>query len=432
MPGLKLAVIGAGWAGMAAAVAATRAGHQVTVFEAARMLGGRARAVSVTLPGGESLRLDNGQHIMIGAYTETLALMRFVGVDPHRALLALPLTLRFPDGTGLKLPRLPAPLDAVLGVAAARGWGWRDKLALLRCSLSWQRARFECDGGTSVADLCRRLTHKVRDELIEPLCVSALNTPIERASGQVFLRVLRDSLFGKGFGDWAGSNLLLPRVDLSACFPDAAAAWVAEHGGAVLTGRRVGRLMQSDAAWLVDDQRFDAVLLATASWDAARLVQAAGLADAPAAAGWLQRTQALQFEAIATVYAQAADPVRLPEPMLSLKSSASEPAQFVFDRGQLNGPAGLLAFVVSANTLELAALEAAVLAQARAQLGLSNLTVLRTVVEKRATFACMPGLARPAQTIAPGLLACGDYVEGPYPATIEGAVRSGLSGVGRL
>jgi len=49
---------------------------------------------------------------------------------------------------------------------------------------------------------------------------------------------------------------------------------------------------------------------------------------------------------------------------------------------------------------------------------------VQTVVEKRATFACTPGLARPPATIAPGLLACGDYVAGPYPATLEGAVRS--------
>ena len=414
---------------MAAAVAATRAGHQVTVFEAARTLGGRARAVSIALPNGNALRLDNGQHIMIGAYTETLALMQSVGVDPHAALLALPLTLRFPEGAGLKLPRWPAPLDAFAGIVSARGWSSRDKLALLRCAVDWQLARFECAEGASVADLCGPLTARVRDELIEPLCVSALNTPIGRASGQVFLRVLRDSLFGKGFGGWAGSNLLLPKTDLSACFPDAAADWLTRHGAAVQAGRRVGSLTRSGAAWLVDDEPFDGVLLATAPWDAVRLVESAELASEPIAAEWLSRAQALQFEAIATVYAQAAGALRLPEPMLSLRSSRKEPAQFVFDRGQLDGPAGLLAFVVSASTLDRASLEAAVLAQARSQLGCHDLSVLRTVVEKRATFACTPGLARPAQTIAPGLLACGDYVEGPYPATIEGAVRSGRSAV---
>ncbi|MCB2024915.1 MAG: FAD-dependent oxidoreductase, partial [Ottowia sp.] len=86
----------------------------------------------------------------------------------------------------------------------------------------------------------------------------------------------------------------------------------------------------------------------------------------------------------------------------------------------------LLAFVVSASDGERAAVEAAVVRQARAQLGLT-VTPVRTLTEKRATFACTPALVRPPQRIAPGLLACGDYVQGPYPATLEGAVRSGLA-----
>ena len=117
--------------------------------------------------------------------------------------------------------------------------------------------------------------------------------------------------------------------------------------------------------------------------------------------------------------------------MLALRSSAQHPAQFVFDRGQLGSPAGLLAFVVSAARGERATLQTQVLAQARAQLGLA-LQAVQTVVEKRATFACTPGLQRPPIAIAPGLLACGDYVEGPYPATLEGAVRSGCAAVALL
>ena len=117
--------------------------------------------------------------------------------------------------------------------------------------------------------------------------------------------------------------------------------------------------------------------------------------------------------------------------MLALRSSAQYPAQFVFDRGQLGGPAGLLAFVVSAAQGERSMLQTQVLAQAQAQLGLA-LQALQTVVEKRATFACTPGLQRPSPTIAPGLLACGDYVAGPYPATLEGAVRSGCAVVALL
>ena len=98
----------------------------------------------------------------------------------------------------------------------------------------------------------------------------------------------------------------------------------------------------------------------------------------------------------------------------------------MFDRGQLGGPPGLLAFVVSASSADRDAAQRDVLAQARAQLGL-NLTAVQTVVEKRATFACTPGLRRPAMQILPGLRACGDYVEGPYPATLEAAVRAGVA-----
>jgi hydroxysqualene dehydroxylase len=116
--------------------------------------------------------------------------------------------------------------------------------------------------------------------------------------------------------------------------------------------------------------------------------------------------------------------------VLAMRTSAVAPAQFVFDRGQLGGPEGLLAFVVSASSEERETLERQVLAQAHDQLGQLGLSPLLTVVEKRATFACTPGLERPAARIAPGLLACGDYVEGPYPATIEGAVRSGKAAAG--
>ena len=99
------------------------------------------------------------------------------------------------------------------------------------------------------------------------------------------------------------------------------------------------------------------------------------------------------------------------------------PAQFVFDRRHL-GEDGLLAFVVSVSRGTREALQQQVTAQGRAQLGLADLQPVVTIVEKRATFACTPGLERPGLQIAPGLAACGEYVAGPYPGTIEGAVRS--------
>jgi hydroxysqualene dehydroxylase len=164
------------------------------------------------------------------------------------------------------------------------------------------------------------------------------------------------------------------------------------------------------------------VVLAVPSAEAARMAASTG------AHQWAADAQSLAFEAIATVYASGGP--ALPLPMLALRTGSGAPAQFVFDRGQLGGPGGLLAFVVSASDRDKAGIERDVLAQALS-LGW-KLQALQTVVEKRATFACLPGLRRPGYVIAPGLWACGDYVDGPYPATLEGAVRSALQVVAAL
>ena len=82
----QLTIVGAGWAGLAAAVAATQAGWHVQLFEAANTAGGRARSLQQSFAGQP---LDNGQHILIGAYRDTLALMRTVGLNPDELLQRL-------------------------------------------------------------------------------------------------------------------------------------------------------------------------------------------------------------------------------------------------------------------------------------------------------------------------------------------------------
>ncbi len=422
---MRLAIIGGGWAGMAAAVRAAHLGAQVSVFEAARTLGGRARALAVPHQG-HTLALDNGQHILIGAYRDTLALMAQVGVSPRQALLPLPLGLPFPDGGGLQTPRwaasAPPSLALLVAMLGARGWAWGDRLGLLRQSLRWRAQGFACAPEASVADVCAGLPRRAMDELIEPLCVSALNMTAAQASGALFLRVLRDALLGEGAQGWAASTLLLPRRDLSALLPDAAAQWLRGHGGSVHAGCRVRQAQRLGQGWrlLTDTGEIEADRLV---WAGPPHTAADVLGDA-VPAPWRALAEGLAHTAITTVYAHAPG-ARLPSPLLALRHG---PAQFVFDREQLqaNEPAaqGVLAFVISASVGEREALQARVLAQAQAELGLT-LTALRTVTDKRATFACTPGLQRPGAAVAPGLWAAGDWVDGPYPATLEGAVRSG-------
>jgi squalene-associated FAD-dependent desaturase len=423
----RIAVVGGGWAGIAAAVAAVEAGHQVTLFEMAPRLGGRARRVD----HDPALALDNGQHILIGAYGATLALMRRVGADPEALLRRTPLALVGPDGSGLRLPA-GAPVPAfVRGVLGRAGWALGERLGLLGAALRWRLGGFETSDATSVSQLTRGLSARVRRTLIEPLCVAALNTPSHQASARVFLRVLRDALSsGPGSAD-----LLLPRVPLSALLPEPAAQWLRAAGAHLRCATRVNAVAAQGLGWSIDGEPFDAVVLACTANEAARLT----MSIAP---GWARQAAAFDYEPIVTVYLGSRGS-RLPQAMTALDCGDNAPAQFVFDLGAIDdGGArdGVFAFVASGARAwverGLDATADATLQQARsafpARTWREPLTLIRALAERRATFLCTPGLNRPPAAIGHGLVAAGDYVQGPYPATLEGAVRSGIAAVAAL
>ena len=417
----RTAVIGAGWAGLAAAVELVDRGHQVTLFEMSAQAGGRARQV----PGHEALGgVDNGQHILIGAYTDTLALMRRIGVNPDQAFWRSPLRLTYPDGGGLALTSGPAIPAFVRGVLGQHRWTWRDRFALLGAALGWRLRSFRCSPSMSVAQLTESLPAGVRRTVIDPLCVAALNTSSDQASAAVFLTILRDALFaGPGAAD-----LLLPRQRLSTLLPAPALAHLASAGADLRLGHRIQALTRSDGnGWMVDGEAFCSVILAATSTETSRLV-------AEINPPWTATTSTLHFEPIITVSVRS-EGTRLPFPMMALYADAIDcPAQFVFDQGQLGGADGLLTLVISGASPWLAkgldSTVALALDQFRNQLGsplCAKLQLLQVLTDKRATFRCTPDLQRPPMRIADGLLAAGDYVEGPYPATLEGAVRSGLA-----
>jgi squalene-associated FAD-dependent desaturase len=418
-----IAVVGAGWAGLAAAVQAVTLGHRVTLYDMAAHAGGRAR--SVALPS--AMELDNGQHIMIGAYRETLRLMQLVGVDTRRMFDRRPLELVYPDGDGLRMPRGPARIVFAWAVLRARGWSWQDRWALLQQALAWQRAGMRSPEASTVEELCRPLPARVREGLIDPLCIAALNTPASQASASVFLRVLNDALFAEP----GGSDLLLPRAGLSQLFPAPALAWLAANGARVRLAQRVQSIRQSGDRYAIDGEAFDAVVLACSAVEAARLA-------APFNAEWALQAAALVYEPIGTVYLKrGAHP--LPRPMVALRSAPERPAQFAFDLGLLGQHPGVVAFVVSGARpwIERGSQEMTQAVRQQAVVALPRFfdpsaPVVHTAMERRATFACKPDLLRPAMQVADGLLAAGDYVEGPYPATLEGAVRSGVRAVQAL
>jgi squalene-associated FAD-dependent desaturase len=429
----KVAVIGGGYAGMAAAVALAECGIKVTVFESAQQLGGRARGVHY-----QDRILDNGQHLLLGCYIQTLNIIEKVGGNIEQDFLRLPLQLDLHGEFSLKAPRLPAPLHLLVGLLTAKGLTLGERLNAVRFMLALRRMNFilpspihgrGARGEGNDITVNELLAQYGQDadlaaKLWEPLCIAALNTPIHKASAQVLLNVLRDALNrSRGYSD-----MLLPRIDFTALFPQRAADYVEQRGGKVHLSCGVEALRpQEDGIEVVSargTETYSHVICAAPPVAAARLLRPlAGLAETVA------QIDVLEHQPIYTVYLQLPTHVTLPHPMLGLHRRYS---QWLFDKGRIAGQRGLIAAVISAEGIhqELSQDELAhkVIAELHEEFGITEQPQwFKVIAEKRATFCCSPDLHRPSQlTPLPRLLLAGDYTAGDYPATLEGAVISGL------
>ena len=421
-----VAIIGGGYAGMAAAVTLAAADIPVTVFENARQLGGRARGVL-----HNDVQLDNGQHILLGCYHHTLQLIEQVGGNIEHDFLRLPLQLILHNHSELKALRLPAPLHLLAGLLSAKGLSFGKSLRAAHFMLALNRMNFTLPHDINVLELLR--VHKQSDEVIrllwEPLCIAALNTPIHIASAQVLLHVLRDSLNGLR----SDSDMLLPRMDFTALFPARAAEYIKQRNGTVLTASgveaiiphadKIELLTRQTATATAHPNLFSHVICATPPTSAMRLFR-----NVPQLALLAEQIAAIPHQPIYTIYLQYPESVRLPHPMLGLDRCL---AQWLFDKGQIAGQHGLIAAVISAQgkhqdlTHEL--LVQKVVQELREQLGIMETHLWHKVIaEKRATFSCETNLPRPPQTTRlSNLLLAGDYTTGDYPSTLEGAAISG-------
>lgn len=442
---MNIAIVGAGWAGLAAAVRLKDLGATVTVFEAAPVAGGRARGVDDLHMG----RIDNGQHLLLGAYNETLKLIE--RLQPERPLAQLlsrtPLQLESADGSfRLLAPALPAPFNTLIALLTAKGLPLSDRLKALRMMVYCRLTGWQAQPNETVKSLLKR--YKQPDllclKLWTPLCLAALNTPVAHSCAQLFLNVLRDSLDAQR----DASDLLIPNVDLTNLWPAAAAETVTMRYRHIV--RKV-RATQNQVE--IDEEPFEACLVAIPPYAAARVLFDAsdecddGLVDTAqeqSEAALLRLLRGFAYRSIATLTLELEADWLLPQSMLML------------DEDMPRGHVGQWVFRRAAHTRQLTVVISdaadflkydrthfveAIATQIREQCTKRAKDVptmpavkhQRLIVEKRACFDAVPGLARPANRSPwPRIALAGDWTDTGYPSVLEGAVRSGLRAANML
>lgn len=426
-----IAIIGGGCAGLSASATLTERGYAVTLFEASSQLGGRAR--SVVVENKDLLQqLDNGQHILLGAYSATLSLLEKAGVKENDAFLRLPLQLSMQSALSksefsLKSAHyLPRPINLLAGFLFCKGLTIVERLTALNFMRHLQSSAYEIQQDLSLARFLKQ--HKQSKKLIqmlwEPLCLAALNTPIKKASSRIFLNVLRDTFNGNK----KNSDFLIPKLDLSKIISQPLAHYIQTNGGTIKLNHRIRSVREVNNGFNLETNQgllhFSHVIVATSPARTDKL-----LMQLPKLKTIQDKTHHYQYQPIYTVYLQYPAEIKLPRVMTGLTNATS---QWVFDRGELCGQKGLLAVIVSAEgphqklTQDALALN---VANELKQLfpNLPKPLWHKVIAEKRATFACLPDLPRPTnRTAQHNLYLAGDYTYASYPATIEGAVRSGI------
>lgn len=437
-------VVGAGFAGLSAAVRLAGRGRRVLVLEKRSRLGGRATAFHDRETGE---RVDNGQHVLAGCYRETFAFLRTIGADlyverqPQLAVTMVDLTGRV---SRLACAALPSPWHLLAGVLRWDALSWRERLSVVRMAAPLRRARRAlrpdstaapaADADETVDAWLRRhgQSDRLREMLWDPLALAALNQPSDVASASSFARVLAE-MFGP---DPAGASLVLPTRPLDAMYADPARAFVARHGGDVRLGAAVSvhlppagspTVRAVAAGGGVDEWHAPAVIVATPwfTWPTVFTGETTPLAATLAAA------RDTAPSPILTVNLWFDRPI-LGEPFVGLPGRRM---QWVFEKRLVVGESASHLSLVSSGAADLMAMtNAALIAAAHEELRAAfascrAATLLRGTVirEPRATFSLAPGQpARPAtRTAVAGLYLAGDWIATGLPATIESAVRSG-------
>lgn len=429
---MQVAVIGGGMAGLSAAVALAEQGIQTTLFEAGPHFGGRARSVAIEF-NSQTFQVDNGQHILLGAYHQTLKLLAKVGVNEQEAFLRLPLSLnmyspRNKQAFKLNCPSfLPYPFNQLIGFLCCQGLSFSERISAIHYMARLKRTRYRLTHDEPLKDFLLKngQSRQLINFLWEPLCLAALNTPIELASSKIFLNVLHDA-FNHSKSD---SDFLIPRLDLSQILVTPIVRYLQAKQATLLTNKRIRHIKPIENGFQVSTRletlEFSHVIIATAARKLKELI-----VDLPKLDFVTSQTETYDYQPIYTVYLQYPSHITLTQPMLGLVDLTS---QWVFDRGQLCDQHGLIAVVISAQGKHQKLTQDALALKVAQELHLAFPHLPKplwhkVIAEKRATFSCNVNLPRPSNiTPYANLLLAGDYTYADYPATIEGAVRSGIA-----
>jgi squalene-associated FAD-dependent desaturase len=442
---VRAVVVGGGFAGLAAAIHLQERRHDVLLLERRGVLGGRATSYRDAASGED---VDNGTHLMIAGYGATLDLVRRAGAE---ALLHVQDDLRIDyvddqGPTALACPRLPAPLHLLAGLLGLRV-PWRVRFDALRLGLA---IRFGAKpAGQSLAEYFARHGQSATTRLLlwDPLAIAILNETPERADASLFWNVYREAFLRTS----RASRLVFLRKGWGELH-ERLAAYFEARGGRVrrralaeaveLHAGRVSGVRYVQRAETREDMRkgrraepvfaeADAVVAAV-PWHALPGLLPEPWPSQPPFAG----LRTLGASPIVSIELWL-DRVVVDPAMVGLRESEVE---WVFDKGRLFGRAGApqhLAFIVSAAVRASARTNAELALLAETALRryfpvMAGAAVTRSLVmrEAEATFSCGPEAERarfgPGTSI-PGLYVAGDWTNTGLPATIEGAVRSGLA-----
>lgn len=429
MPKKPVVIVGGGWSGLATACYLAEQGIPITLIESAKQLGGRARKST-----SRTQVLDNGQHLMLGAYREMLNLLERINVVEEDVFLRTPQHLKLYHAKylhiliDLKLPNFRKPLNLLFGLLFSKGLSIKEKIIVLYRFDKLLKTPIDAKNDLSVTEWLKEADLPTNYVLfLNALCLAAMNTSAGISSALSFRNVLNETFNG----EQGSTDLLIPTVNLCSVLPQPASSYLTRKNANILFPKKVTSITHEDemASQIIsNEETFDAsaVVLATPAHITSQLLKPIKECNE-----LCHNLDQFRYEAITTIYLRYDEHCQIPENMIGLTGTLAE---WVFDRRVADQP-GMIAVVISGSDKHDDFEHKDLSLIIRNELAVifpewPNPTASWVIREKRATFACTPEVNkhRPGcNTPVKNLFLSGDYLvtdELFLPATLETSIRN--------